>query len=102
MQSRLVPLLLLLIGAVGSLAGCATGELSEPPPVDDPAATSAAPSLTISDVMASTLAGGDAKIHVRVRAHMPPDFDDGRPRRSFEGKGVLDQDERVAGVTYRL
>ena len=58
------------------------------------------PLPSASEVASKTAAGGLARVRVQVNAHMPSDFDDGQPERSFKGRGVVDQGRSIAGVYF--
>ena len=56
----------------------------------------------IREVLAATTGAGDIKLQVQVVTHMPPDFDDGVPDRTFGGTGFLDRDKDLAGINYEM
>lgn len=79
-----------------ALSGCA-----EPTPAEEstnPAGEASGEVLV--DAYAKTREAGDARVLVEVSAQMPEDFDDGVPRRSFDGKGVMVDDGKIAAVIY--
>ena len=93
--------LLLLVCLLGACDSGSLGGGSIPPGAAE-TAPSAPAYLQTSDVVASTVGGGDVRIRMSVKARMPQEFDDGVPSRRFVGEGILDQSLDVAGITYRL
>ena len=64
--------------------------------------TPAPQAVAVEQVLTDTKAAGDVRLLIDVEAEMPPDFDDGQPERSFEGRGFMDWDSDLAGVTYQM
>ena len=82
-----------------SLAACSFAAQESP---SAPTETSAPAGVSVEQVLSQSEAAGDVRFSVDVRAKMPPDFDDGQPKRSFEGRGFLDWESDLAGVTYEV
>ena len=92
-----------LFCAVALCALLVTACEGESSPEASPADAPTVPTgIAVVEVVNETEAAGDARVSLVVRAHMPPDFDDGQPKRRFTGTGFLDREEDLAGVTFRI
>lgn len=75
-------------------------------PVDDeqPAGTSTASDTATATAEAAqaTAEQGTAELRVSLSVRMPPDFDDGVPRREIEGEGLADFGGNLASLDYGM
>lgn len=104
-MSRSRTLLFVAVVVALALGGAAWWLTSRPADEVADAPTAAASSEAARATAAAaraTAEEGVADVTVSVRAKMPPDFDDGLPRREIEGDGQADFAGNVASVEYAM
>ena len=97
-----LPLLLGSALIAASVAGCSPDPEAARTPATDPVETPVPAAVSVGQVLEETEGAGDVRLLIDVRAEMPPAFDDGQPRRSYQGRGFLDWEAELAGVTYEV